>query len=66
MSAIGDPGTESPRRILVLLMTTLALVSAISALAAATRFAIEVGALTTTRAGAEPPTLAELAGVAAV
>jgi fructokinase len=33
------------------------------ALAAATRFAIEVGALTTTRAGAEPPTLAELASV---
>ncbi|HEY8845815.1 MAG TPA: PfkB family carbohydrate kinase, partial [Candidatus Limnocylindrales bacterium] len=37
-----------------------------AALAAATRFAIEVGALTTTRAGAEPPTLAELAGAAAV
>jgi fructokinase len=35
------------------------------ALATATRFAIEVGALTTTRAGAEPPTLAELGGVAA-
>jgi fructokinase len=33
------------------------------ALASATRFAIEVGALTTTRAGAEPPTLAELASV---
>ena len=33
------------------------------ALAAATRFAIQVGALTTTRAGAEPPTLAELASV---
>jgi fructokinase len=31
------------------------------ALASATRFAIQVGALTTTRAGAEPPTLAELA-----
>jgi fructokinase len=30
------------------------------ALVAAARFAIEVGALTTTRAGAEPPTLAEL------
>jgi fructokinase len=36
-----------------------------AALVAATRFAIEVGALTTTRAGAEPPRLAELAGVAA-
>ena len=35
-----------------------------SALAAATRFAIEVGSRTTTRAGAEPPTLAELEGVA--
>jgi fructokinase len=34
-----------------------------AALAAATRFAIEVGALTTTRAGAEPPTLAELTSV---
>jgi fructokinase len=34
-----------------------------SALVAATRFAIEVGALTTTRAGAEPPTLAELPSV---
>jgi fructokinase len=33
------------------------------ALLDATRFAIEVGALTTTRAGAEPPTLAELASV---
>lgn len=33
------------------------------ALASATRFAIQVGALTTTRAGAEPPTLAELARV---
>ena len=33
------------------------------ALVAATRFAIEVGALTTTRAGAEPPMLAELASV---
>jgi fructokinase len=33
------------------------------ALVAATRFAIEVGALTTTRAGAEPPTLAELPSV---
>ena len=33
------------------------------ALAAAAQFAIEVGALTTTRAGAEPPTLAELASV---
>jgi fructokinase len=33
------------------------------ALAAAAQFAIEVGALTTTRAGAEPPTLAELATV---
>jgi hypothetical protein len=32
----------------------------------ATRFAIEVGALTTTRAGAEPPTLAELGRVTAV
>lgn len=30
------------------------------ALVAATRFAIQVGALTTTRAGAEPPTLTEL------
>jgi fructokinase len=37
-----------------------------AALAAATRFAIEVGRLTTTRAGAEPPTRAELSGVAAV
>lgn len=37
-----------------------------TAVAAATRFAIEVGALTTTRAGAEPPTLAELGRVAAV
>jgi fructokinase len=37
-----------------------------AALAAATRFAIEVGTLTTTRAGAEPPTLAELGRVAAV
>jgi fructokinase len=37
-----------------------------AALAAATRFAIEVARLTTTRAGAEPPTLAELGGVAAV
>jgi len=37
-----------------------------AALAVATRFAIEVGRLTTTRAGAEPPTLAELGGVAAV
>jgi fructokinase len=37
-----------------------------AALAAATRFAIEVGTLTTTRAGAEPPTLAELQRVAAV
>ena len=36
------------------------------ALTAATRFAIEVGALTTTRAGAEPPTLAELRAVAPV
>jgi fructokinase len=35
-----------------------------AALAAATRFAIEVGTRTTTRAGAEPPTLAELEGVA--
>jgi fructokinase len=34
-----------------------------AALVAATRFAIEVGALTTTRAGAEPPTLAELTSV---
>jgi fructokinase len=33
------------------------------ALLDATQFAIEVGALTTTRAGAEPPTLAELASV---
>lgn len=33
------------------------------ALVAATQFAIEVGALTTMRAGAEPPTLAELASV---
>jgi fructokinase len=32
-------------------------------LVAATQFAIEVGALTTTRAGAEPPTLAELASM---
>jgi fructokinase len=37
-----------------------------AALAAATRFAIEVGALTTTRAGAEPPTLTELRRVATV
>jgi len=37
-----------------------------AALAAATRFAIEVARLTTTRAGAEPPTLAELGGGAAV
>lgn len=37
-----------------------------AALAAATRFAIEVGTLTTTRAGAEPPTLAELERVATV
>jgi fructokinase len=36
------------------------------ALAAATQFAIRVGALTTTRAGAEAPTLAELAGDPAV
>jgi fructokinase len=35
-----------------------------AALAAATRFAIEVGTRTTTRAGAEPPRLAELEGVA--
>jgi fructokinase len=35
-----------------------------AALATAARFAIEVGARTTTRAGAEPPTLAELEGVA--
>jgi fructokinase len=35
-----------------------------AALAEATRFAIEVGTRTTTRAGAEPPTLAELGGVA--
>jgi len=34
-----------------------------AALMAATRFAIEVGALTTTRAGAEPPTIAELPSV---
>jgi fructokinase len=34
------------------------------ALASATRFAIEVGTRTTTRAGADPPTLAELEGVA--
>jgi fructokinase len=34
-----------------------------AALVAATRFAIEVGALTTTRAGAEPPTIAELPSV---
>jgi fructokinase len=34
-----------------------------AALVAATRFAIEVGALTTTRAGAEPPRLAELPSV---
>jgi fructokinase len=34
-----------------------------AALVAATRFAIEVGALTTTRAGAEPPRLAELTSV---
>jgi fructokinase len=33
------------------------------ALLDATQFAIEVGGLTTTRAGAEPPTLAELASV---
>jgi fructokinase len=37
-----------------------------AALVAATQFAIEVGTRTTTRAGAEPPTLAELGGVAAV
>jgi fructokinase len=37
-----------------------------AAVAAATRFAIEVGRLTTTRAGAQPPTPAELGGVAAV
>jgi fructokinase len=36
------------------------------ALASAARFAIRVGALTTTRAGAEPPTLAELANRGAV
>jgi fructokinase len=35
-----------------------------TALATAARFAIEVGARTTMRAGAEPPTLAELEGVA--
>ena len=35
-----------------------------AALIAATRFAIEIGTRTTTRAGAEPPTLAELEGVA--
>jgi fructokinase len=35
----------------------------VRSLVAATQFAIEVGALTTTRAGAEPPTLAELASV---
>jgi len=35
-----------------------------AALVRATRFAIEVGTRTTTRAGAEPPTLAELEGVA--
>jgi fructokinase len=35
-----------------------------AALAEATRFAIQVGALTTTRAGAEPPTVAELGTVA--
>jgi fructokinase len=35
-----------------------------AALAAATRFAIEVGTRTTTRAGADSPTLAELEGVA--
>jgi fructokinase len=35
-----------------------------AALVAATQFAIEVGTRTTTRAGAEPPTLAELEGVA--
>jgi fructokinase len=34
------------------------------ALASAARFAVDVGARTTTRAGAEPPTLAELEGVA--
>jgi fructokinase len=34
-----------------------------AALVAATQFAIEVGALTTTRAGAEPPRLAELPSV---
>ena len=37
-----------------------------AALATATRFAIEVGALTTTRAGAEPPTLTGLGRVGAV
>jgi fructokinase len=36
-----------------------------AALASATRFAIGVGTLTTTRAGAEPPTMAELDGVIA-
>ena len=36
-----------------------------SALATATRFAIQVGTLTTTRAGAEPPTMAELDRVGA-
>ena len=40
--------------------------SDVSALAAATRFAIEVGTRTTTRAGADSPTLAELDGVAAL
>ena len=35
-----------------------------AALIAATRFAIEIGTRTTTRAGAEPPNLAELEGVA--
>jgi fructokinase len=35
-----------------------------AALVEPTRFAIEVGTRTTTRAGAEPPTLAELEGVA--
>jgi fructokinase len=34
------------------------------ALASATQFAIEIGTRTTTRAGAEPPSLAELEGVA--
>jgi fructokinase len=41
-------------------------VADIEALSAATQFGIRVGALTTTRAGAEPPTLAEVGGMGGV